>query len=477
MTFNSLSFVLFFSIFLTLYYLLPKKLQNPLLLLGNYVFYSFGGVTAVLLLLAGTVITYGCGRAIEASFCRVRRLWLVIGEVYMLGLLFALKYLGFFSSLLSALTGAQPLDLTGVLLPIGISFYTFSVSAYLFDVYRGKLAAERNILSYAIFVSFFPAILSGPVGKAREFLPQLQSSRRFQLLPLKEGLLRFVIGCVKKMALADRLGILVNTAYADTSAISGSLWILVAIAYSFQIYLDFSAYSDMALGVAKMLGFQLTENFRYPYNSRTVKEFWKKWHISLTSWFREYLYFPLGGSHVPTWRCYMNILIVFAVSGLWHGAAMQFIVWGLLNGIYQVAGELTSPLRKKAMGSHSRLVALWQTLCTFALIAVSWVFFRATSVSEALFILKRILLFYRTDLGTSSLLALGANTRDLIFLAVLLLGYFIPGFINKAGALQKKLPSTTVAYWLTIGVLLLILSLFGVYGVGFDPQDFVYFSF
>ncbi len=367
-------------------------------------------------------------------------------------------------------------------MPVGLSFYTFSVSGYLFDVFRKKIGAEHNFVSFAAFVSFFPAILSGPIGWARNFLPQLKRSHRWDWIAAKAGALRFLSGCVKKLVLADSIAILINAAYADPTAADSGTWLIVAIAYSMQIYWDFAAYSDMAIGIGQILGFTLMENFQYPYFSRTVKSFWKKWHISLTSWFREYLYFPLGGSRAGQVRCYINILIVFAVSGLWHGAAISFLIWGLLNGVYQVAGELSRPIRRKlwhkiGWNSSGNFAAIWQGLITFGLISVAWIFFRAASVDQAIFILKRILLLFRDGFLPQSLAFLGMNLRALLVTVVLGTAYTGLELLFWRHKAQWKLEHTTVRYTAVMLGLLLLLAVFGAYGEGFNPQDFVYFRF
>lgn len=482
MSFTTLNFIAFLAVFLAAYYLLPSKFQNLVLLVGNYIFYMLGSVWSGLLLFVATLVSFLTARAIQAQWLGKKRLWVVLGAGYILGQLLLLKYLGFFFNGIAAITGLEAPTFSNLFLPIGISFFTFSISGYLFDVYAGRLKAHASFTEYAAFISFFPAILSGPVGKARAFLPQMQQAHTWSTESVKAGLLRFVTGCAKKMVLADFLGMLVDTAYTSPADFTGGIWLFAAIAYSFQIYFDFSSYSDMALGIAQMLGFQLTENFDHPYCSTSVKSFWKKWHISLTSWFREYLYFPLGGSRVARWRCYLNILIVFAVSGLWHGASTHFFIWGLLNGLYQVVGEITAPVRRTIrrtlrIPEESRLYLIWRTVFTFALITTTWVFFRSAATGEAVFILKRIALILRDGFGTQSILVLGQNLRSLRVLAILFVGFGILDVLQAFQVRVPKLEKTRVAYWLTIFFLLMLISLFGVYGEGYNPQDFVYFKF
>ncbi len=399
----------------------------------------------------------------------------------MFGILLAYKYLDFFGNLLLGLLGREQSFAAGLLLPVGISFYTFSAAGYLFDVLRGKCEAEKNVLTYAVFFSFFPSILSGPINRAGKLLPQIKAPGRFSYEAWKHGLLRLAVGAVKKVVLADTIGIFVNAVYDDLSGCSAVVVLLAVLAYSFQIYFDFSGYSDMAIGAAEMLGFRLEENFHFPYLARDVKEFWKRWHISLTSWFREYLYFPLGGSRKGVARTYLNVLIVFAVSGLWHGSAWNFIIWGLLNGLYQVIGQLLSPAKKRL---HGRLNVSAETgwfsavrvLSTFLLIAATWVFFRAGSVTQALLVFRRILSVFREGLALGDVFSL-ISIQQIALSAIILLLFFFWELRREKGKPAFCLEKRSFSYWLTLCLIALVVGIFGVYGDGFDPQDFVYFKF
>ena len=399
------------------------------------------------------------------------------GEVSNNGLF---KYLNFFCATLLPLAGIT-FEKFSLALPVGISFFSFAVSGYLFDVYRGKLIAERNFINYALFVAFFPCLLAGPIGRAREFLPQVRKIPAFDSLNFRRGLLRFVWGAAKKMAVADMLGTIVDTAYADPAAVSSGALLIAVCCYSMQIYYDFSAYSDMAIGSAQMLGFTVMENFRAPYLSTSVKDFWKKWHISLTSWFREYLYFPLGGSRISFVRTQINVIIVFAVSGLWHGAAWTFVIWGLLNGLYQAVGAFTENIRAKIrrtlhLSEDGLLLLCFRCACTFALLTLSWIFFRAASFDQAIFVVKRCLLVLRDGIGWSSVFVLLPG-RKLWVLTALLIPCVAEDVRISRGKDLPALEKTSFCYWITISVLLLVISLFGVYGEGFNAKDFLYFNF
>lgn len=475
MNLNSLAFVAFLAGVTAVHFVLPVRLRNWFLLLVSYGFYMLWQPKFALLLAGTTVLTYGAARFM-ASRPGHKKTILVLALLAQFGTLLFYKYLGFFTSLI-----APSLTLPSILLPVGISFYTFAVCGYLIDVYRGRQAAVVNLGDYALFVSFFPTVLSGPIERVGHLLPQIQSPRRWEAENAKEGVLRFLVGLFKKMVIADQLAILVGTVFAAPEAFTGVQLLAGAVCYSIQIYCDFSAYSDMAIGAARLLGFRLLENFDAPYFSTSVKEFWRRWHMSLSGWFRDYLYFPLGGSRKGKIRTYVNLLVVFAVSGLWHGAAMTFVVWGLLNGVYQVIGSLLEKPRTRlwaalGLGPGAKLRRGLQMLVTFVLLTVTWVFFRADSLPQALLILKRIC----TPSGGVFPLAIGAlglSRAQLASagLAVLLLA--LCELLGKKREFYRQLSETVwVRYGFYVAILTAIL-IFGAYGSGYNAQDFVYFKF
>ena len=447
------------------YSLLPGKLRRYWLLGWSLLFYWLSAGHVLWLLLAMIGANYALGR-----FSAGRKPVLILGLVLNLGLLALLKYLGFFGELAAAL-GAGALRLPKLILPLGISFYTFVSCGYLIDVYRGKRPAETDFADFALFISFFPAILSGPIERADHLLPQLKALRRADGEDLKFAVTRLISGLTKKVLLADTLAVLVNTAYGAPDSFSGLQLMVAAIAYSLQIYFDFSAYSEMAVGAARLFGVRLIENFRAPYLARSAREFWRRWHISLSTWFRDYLYFPLGGSRRGKARTWLNTLIVFAFSGLWHGAAMHFVLWGLLCGAYQVAGSMTEPLRRRL-----HLPAPLQVLFTFALTTVAWVFFRADSAAQALHILGRIV----TAAGVSfplQLTTMGLPAPKLWVLGVGVCVILGAEFLEERYSLRERLLSTV---WLRYAVwvaMLIAVALFGAYGTGYNAQEFVYFQF
>lgn len=484
MAFLSLKFILFFALVLTAYYLLPARGQKPFLLLASWAFYALQSGKLLALLLLSTLVSYGAALAVERRALGRRKLWLWLGCLFCFGLLFFYKYFRFFLAPVFSLFGAAlPAWSESILVPVGLSFYTFSVTGYLFDVERGKCAAERSFVHYALFAAFFPAVLAGPVGRARDFLPQLRQRQAFDAGRVKQGVLRFCLGAFYKLVVADVIAIAVNTAYGGEVSVSGGMWLATALLYSLQIYFDFAGYSHMALGAATALGLKLTENFTAPYYSASVRAFWKKWHISLTGWFREYLYFPLGGSRKGRARTYLNVLIVFAVSGLWHGAAMTYVCWGALNGALQVLEMLLQPVTDRldgALEDHRapKLCRLaLKTAITYVLISATWVFFRADSFAQARFIGGQILGVFRAGFGAQTLSALGLTLRQQLVLAAgLLFGGAADAVLLRRDAL-RELSETRLPYYTAVFLLVFAVLLFGAYGGGYTAQDFVYFRY
>ena len=483
MSFTSLKYVLFLMVITVFCYKLKPKLRNLLLLFASFAFYAVFGAENLPYLLASAVLTYVAAQLIERELFGKRKLWLVLALVLNLGMLFVFKYFNFFAGLaitcLSSL-GVSLNDRTlDILLPIGISFFVFQTTGYLMDVYRGKLKAEKNIIDYALFASYFPGIVSGPIQRAGDMLPQYKAPIKFDCDNLKAGFLQFLWGAFKKLVIADQIAILVNTAYSDPSASTGFQLLVAAVCYSVQIYCDFSAYSDMAIGSSRMMGIKLMRNFDCPYSAVSLQDFWRRWHISLSTWFRDYLYFPLGGNRCSKTRGYLNIIIVFLVSGLWHGAALNFIVWGFLHGVYQVLGKVFQPQRDKIreglhISRNSRMLDVFRRLCTFAFVTFAWIFFRAGSLTDALTVITKIFT-HPLPIGGISALGLSVPALFIIFISAIVL--FVVDWAENRYAFSKKLCNCIVPRFAVYFVLLAAVMIFGHYGAGFDPMDFVYFKF
>ena len=397
MTFTSLVFLAFLPTVLGFYWLLRvRSLQNALLVVASYFFYGWWDYRFCALMLVSSIVDYGIGLGLhERSSQRTRNLLLAISVVCNLGMLCVFKYVGFFVESLQQLGGQFGLNLsTGTLeivLPVGISFYTFQTLSYTIDVYRRQLTPTRNLIDYLAFVSFFPQLVAGPIERATRLLPQFQRPRKFDWAVFSCGTRQILWGFFKKIVIADSLAPFVGAAYADPANASGPQLALATVFFAFQIYCDFSAYSDIAIGTAKLFNIRLMRNFAYPYFSQSFNEFWQRWHISLSTWFRDYVYIPLGGNRVSASRRRFNVLLTFLISGLWHGAAWRFLAWGALHGTV-LAGEAHSsnaerrpdidrPGGKQFLPSISTCVRM---LTVFGVVCLFWVFFRAHSMSDAI---------------------------------------------------------------------------------------------
>ena len=397
MLFDSLDFALFFPLVFVVYWFVTDRslrVQNIMLLAASYYFYACWDWRFLFLLAFSTALDYVSGLLIHATPSRSRkRMWLLISVGINLGFLGLFKYYNFFAESFTDLMGVFGLAMDPVLLdvvlPVGISFYTFHGLSYVFDVYKERITPVRNSVDYALFVGFFPLLVAGPIERATHLLPQLQRPRTFRREQAVSGLRQVLWGLFKKMVIADGCGALVNDIFADPSAHSPLGLFLGAVLFAFQIYGDFSGYSDIALGTARLLGIELLQNFSFPYFSRDIAEFWRRWHISLSSWFRDYLYIPLGGSRGGMWMSVRNTFIIFLVSGFWHGAEWTFIVWGALHATFFLPLLLMGRNRRHlAVVAEGRLLPApreaLQMLVTFSLVCVAWIFFRAENMPAAI---------------------------------------------------------------------------------------------
>ena len=435
MLFNSISFVIFFPIVVMAYFLMPVKMRMGWLLITSYFYYMCQGPVYALLLLCSTLITYTAGLLLGRfnTDISAKKLTIFSAVLLNLGLLFYFKYFNFFMDNIGIDPGFR------VVLPVGISFYVFQAIGYIADVYRGKIAPEKNPVRYALFVSFFPQILAGPIGRAPELLPQFDAIHTFDYDRVRHGMLRMLWGYFLKLVIASRLSIAVELIFNNYSSCSGWQLFLGASAYSFQIYCDFASYSILALGAAEILGFRLTENFRQPFFAMSLAELWRRWHISLMNWFRDYVYIPLGGSRKGTIRKHLNTLIVFTLSGLWHGAAWTYVLWGFLSGVLQVIGTLTKPARLSVISRfplnfravHHIHVFLQQVI-TFLLFTFTVVFFKASDIPTALGVLRGIFTdFHLSDILSRQIFQIGLGTKNLLIVLAMLAVLFIVDTINE----------------------------------------------
>lgn len=404
MFFNSLAFAVFLPIVFFLYWFVfnkTKSTQNALLIVASYYFYSCWDWRFLFLLVFSTFLDYYTGIQIEKGKSdRSRKFWFWLSVLTNLGFLGIFKYYNFFAASFSELLNsvgiqASPI-LLNVILPVGISFYTFHGLSYVIDIYLKRIKAEYNFVDYSLFVSYFPLLVAGPIERATHLLPQVKVKRVFNFQTAKEGIYQIIWGLVKKVVIADTCATYANAIFDNYTTMNSFSLILGAIYFAFQIYGDFSGYSDIALGVSKLFGLDLLRNFNYPYFSRDIAEFWRRWHISLSSWFRDYLYIPLGGSKGGIWMKIRNTFIIFVVSGFWHGANWTYLAWGFINAIYFLPLLLSNSNRNnidviKVSWNFDSVKVIFNILITFSITCIAWVFFRARTITDAVLYLKRMI--------------------------------------------------------------------------------------
>ena len=409
MTFNSWEFLLFYPIVALLYFVLPKKLKWPMLLASSYYFYMCYQANLVFLILGTTFISWVASNIIERTENKkTKKICLAVTLIVCLGVLFFYKYFNFLSgsvtSLIELFGGTPSPVVLNLILPVGVSFYTFQTLSYVIDVYRGDIKTERNFFFYALFVSFFPQLVAGPIERPGNLIPQLKNPKPWNNDDAIKGAKHMIVGFFKKVAVADLLSLYVNEIYNDVESATALGVIIATAMFAVQIYCDFSGYTDIAIGCARIMGIRLMQNFNHPYTATTIKEFWSRWHISLSSWFKDYLYFPLGGSRCSKPRHLMNLFIVFLVSGLWHGAAWTYVIWGAIHGIYQIIGNLTigkrnALLEKVGLSKKHPVVIYARRVIVFVLVCFAWLFFRANSTADALYLVKVLFTGFGTGLA------------------------------------------------------------------------------
>lgn len=479
MLFNSYEFLVFFPIVVALYFAIPNRFKWVLLLVASYYFYMCWNYKFIVLIMLSTVVDYFSGILIyKTQKKRRRKLLLMASLITNLGLLFFFKYFNFFGESINALFDKVNIFYNvpayDFLLPVGISFYTFQTLSYTIDIYKKKQEPEYHFGRFALFVSFFPQLVAGPIERSVNLLPQFRKEVDFNYERIKNGALLMGWGFFKKIVIADRLSEYVNVVYNNPTEFEGIQNIIATFFFSFQIYCDFSGYSDIAIGAAAILGYKLMTNFRRPYFAMNIREFWQRWHISLSTWFRDYVYISLGGNRVVKWRWYYNLFITFLISGLWHGAEWTFVIWGAIHGFYLVFAIVTEKLRNninKTIGISKVpwLYNLTQILVTFVLAYIAWIFFRANNVSEAFYILKNHFIF-----GGNQPANLFNNPADFllsfVFIGVLLVIDFLEERFELSSSL-KLLPR--YQKWALLIVFVCVILVFAVW----NETDFLYFQF
>jgi len=481
MLFNTIDFLWFFLFVVVIYFALPHRFRWMFLLAANYYFYMQWNAKYAILILLSTIIDYTAAIWMERVEERnVKRRILMLSLLGNLGMLFVFKYYNFAVGTINIVNqwvwDLPQLPYHQFLLPVGISFYTFQTLSYTLDVYMGKRKPEKHFGLFALYVSFFPQLVAGPIERSTRLLPQFHQVKKFRWENVHPGMHQILVGLIKKVVIADRLAILVNTVYGDIAGHTGAELAVATLAYGFQIYCDFSGYSDIAIGTARILDFDLMTNFNRPYLARSVGEFWHRWHISLSTWFRDYVYIPLGGSKGSELKSVTNLLIVFAISGVWHGAAYNFIIWGLLNGLYLLIerywlGGIYKRLEERYLESWT--ISVLQTGITFTLIWFSWIFFRSPTLKEAFEIIETIV----TKFSFLRLSTLGLGKPDLIVgLVSVVLLMVIELFKEMKIEVISVLRDPYVAKVFIFYLMVFTLILFGVYG-DYDANQFIYFVF
>ena len=479
MLFNSIQFAIFLPVVVAMYFLSPQRRRVGLLLAASCVFYMAFIPAYILILFVTILIDYVAGIYIEKVEGPKKRALLLLSIVSTCVVLFVFKYLIFFVSSFEGLAGLfgfhVPHFVIKIILPIGLSFHTFQSLSYVIEVYRGNQRAERDFVVYATYVMFFPQLVAGPIERPQNLLHQFRERHEFDYANVTAGLKRMAWGFFKKLVVADRLALYVNDVYAAPRSYNGLQLTIATLFFAYQIYCDFSGYSDIALGAAQILGFRLMENFRTPYYSLSISEFWQRWHISLSTWFRDYVYIPLGGSRVSKSRLIANLLITFGISGLWHGANWTYVWWGLLNGSYLVIGSLTKGWRNRLLGAlglqeQTMVRKTMMLLTTFVLTCFAWIVFRAHSMSDAIYVATH--LFTRWDFTAIKTPQFLLRQMPVAIAAILILelGQLLAKWRHPVTVVSRMPVSVRWAAYAAFAILVLM---FGIY----QNRQFIYFQF
>ena len=469
MLFNSIEFLIFFPLVFAMYWMLRNSVykQNILLLISSYVFYGWWDWRFLSLIVYSSFIDYMTGLKIESSSSQKhKKQWLLLSLISNLGLLAVFKYYNFFAdSFAQAMSsvGWEVNDLTlNIILPVGISFYTFQTLSYTIDVYREHLKPTKDIVAFFTYVSLFPQLVAGPIERASNLIPQIKNKRVFKSSQFNAGIFQIIVGLFRKIVIADNLAIYVDTVYGNPELHNGSTLLLATIFYAFQIYYDFSGYSDIAIGSAKLLGFNFNQNFNFPYFSKSITEFWRRWHISLSSWLKDYLYISLGGNRKGIKITYRNLLITMLLGGLWHGSSWNFVIWGAIHGTALAIEKFT--FSKLKIKNFNFLGSIW----TWAVVLLSWVFFRAQDLSSSMLIIKRLLSFDYTSPF------IGNINTVIIALLMLSLGLCFDVYIFRKKVTLETYGGTIKPINLAIfsSIVIMIIALF--YSTS---NNFIYFQF
>jgi alginate O-acetyltransferase complex protein AlgI len=484
MLFNSLQFCAFFFVVTSLFFILPHQWRWALLLAASCYFYMAFIPVYISILAFTIVIDYIAGIIIERSQGKTRKYFLIASLIANVGVLFVFKYFNFLSNSLTDLISQlsqQPVSHIGlrIILPIGLSFHTFQSMSYTIEVYRGNQKAERHFGIFALYVMFYPQLVAGPIERPQNLLHQFHERHNFDYQRVTDGLKLMTWGMFKKVVIADRLAVFANEIYQSPRRYEGWPLIIGTIFFAFQIYCDFSGYSDIAIGSAQVMGFKLMQNFRRPYFATSIADFWSRWHISLSTWFRDYLYIPLGGNRVSQWRWCANIMIVFLISGLWHGANWTFVIWGALNGLYLIVGAWTQKIRSRISSAlrldrvpllHSAI----QITITFSLVTFTWIFFRANSLSNAFYIASHLWPGPNQPGIGASLSMLGTPIDIIAAVGAIILLMIVESLQSRQSIRYTLAQQPLAVRWLAYYILVMAIIVLAEIS---NPTEFIYFQF
>lgn len=479
MLFNSLQFALFGVIVFILYWALPHKFRWMLMLIASYWFYMSWNPWYVILILFTTFVSYLAAIIMEKQGSISNRRWILAGAAFIcLGVLFFFKYFNFASETAAYVLNhlaiqVHPYTLK-LILPVGISFYTFQTLSYVVDVYRGEIEAEHHFGKYATFVSFFPQLVAGPIERTNNLLPQIKSEHIFDYDLASYGLKQMAWGYFKKIVIADTISQYVGKVYDAPQGFRGFSLVFATLLFTIQIYCDFSGYSDIAIGVAKLMGIKLMTNFKSPYFSQSIREFWSRWHISLSTWFRDYVYIPLGGNRVGKLRNAINLMITFLVSGLWHGANWTFVIWGGVHGVAQILENILVPKKKTKSGG---IVGVCRTLIVFFFCAFAWIFFASDSLGGVLYILRHMFdgVMQPITYFWGGVEAIGMGKKEILFLVPSLLLLFVFDYISLNKDVIAIISSKRIVIRWSIYILFVLWMIFNIPVT--DTTEFIYFQF
>lgn len=510
MLFNSIQFLIFFPIVTLMYFLIPRRFKHIWLLIASYFFYMSWNPKYAVLIAISTLITYASGLLINWSgekkdqkrAKREKNLWVALSFTSNLAILFFFKYFNFLFASLAKILSMFGIAFTtptfDVILPVGISFYTFQALSYTMDVYRKEIKPEKNLARYALYVSFFPQLVAGPIERAKNLLHQMSDEEgkgsgersgicngTFDYERVKRGLLLMLWGLFMKMVIADRVAILVDQVFNNYQQYAGFEIAIAAVFFAIQIYCDFGGYSNIAIGAAQVMGFKLMDNFKQPYFATSIREFWRGWHISLSTWFRDYLYIPLGGNRKGKLRQYFNTLVTFLISGLWHGASWHYVVWGGLHGVYLVLSDIIKPLRNKLISvfcikTDCFSYRFFQQVLTFILVDFAWIFFRADGTITAIKIIKNMFTSFNPWIFTDgSLYLLGLDSKDFgVAVFSILVLFLIDWWHEKGMKIRTTFNGQNLAFrWMIYFAAIFSIIILGIYGSNYDASAFIYFQF